>query len=81
MSKGSNRRPTDAEAFNNNFDAIFGRKSCCEHASDCAVHNEPAYPAGPCDCKLITGEIGTVDCGITFKKGEQDGDVKHRPGG
>jgi len=21
------------------------------HASDCAVHNEPAYPAGPCDCK------------------------------
>jgi hypothetical protein len=22
------------------------------HASDCAVHNEPAYPAGPCDCHL-----------------------------
>jgi hypothetical protein len=21
------------------------------HASDCATHNEPAYPAGPCDCK------------------------------
>ena len=20
------------------------------HASDCAVHNAPAYPAGPCDC-------------------------------
>jgi hypothetical protein len=20
------------------------------HASDCAVHNGPAYPAGPCDC-------------------------------
>ncbi len=20
------------------------------HASDCAVHNEPAMPAGPCDC-------------------------------
>lgn len=20
------------------------------HQSDCAVHNEPAYPAGPCDC-------------------------------
>jgi hypothetical protein len=20
------------------------------HASDCAVHNEPAYPAGACDC-------------------------------
>ncbi len=22
----------------------------CGHASDCAVHNEPAMPAGPCDC-------------------------------
>lgn len=21
-----------------------------EHASDCAVHNEPALPRGPCDC-------------------------------
>jgi hypothetical protein len=21
-----------------------------KHWSDCAVHNEPAYPAGPCDC-------------------------------
>lgn len=28
-----------------------GRESC-EHASDCAVHNEPALPAGPCDCGL-----------------------------
>jgi hypothetical protein len=23
---------------------------CCPHDSDCAVHNEPAYPAEPCDC-------------------------------
>ena len=22
------------------------------HASDCAVHSEPAYQAGPCDCHL-----------------------------
>ena len=22
-----------------------------KHKSDCAVHNEPAYPAGPCDCE------------------------------
>lgn len=21
-----------------------------DHASGCATHNEPAYPAGPCDC-------------------------------
>jgi len=23
-----------------------------QHASDCAMHSEPAYPAGPCDCHL-----------------------------
>lgn len=28
-----------------NFPSMLGL-----HASDCAVHNEPAYPAGPCDC-------------------------------
>lgn len=22
----------------------------CPHAADCAVHNDPAMPAGPCDC-------------------------------
>ena len=22
----------------------------CGHWSDCAVHNEPAFPAGPCNC-------------------------------
>ncbi|WP_332259054.1 Gp49 family protein [Delftia acidovorans] len=24
----------------------------CGHASSCAVHNEPAMPAGPCDCSI-----------------------------
>ena len=23
-----------------------------QHDSDCAVHNEPAYPAGKCDCSV-----------------------------
>lgn len=23
------------------------------HDSDCSVHNEPAYPAGPCDCGAL----------------------------
>lgn len=23
---------------------------CCNHDSDCAVHNAPALPVGPCDC-------------------------------
>ena len=22
----------------------------CYHTSDCAVHNEPAFPSGPCNC-------------------------------
>jgi len=26
-----------------------------EHASDCAVHNMPAYPNGPCDCGRTLG--------------------------
>lgn len=21
------------------------------HTSDCAIYNEPAFPAGPCDCQ------------------------------
>jgi hypothetical protein len=25
---------------------------CCEHDSDCAVHNAPALPVGPCDCSV-----------------------------
>ena len=25
------------------------------HASDCAQHNEPAYPNGPCDCGAVKG--------------------------
>jgi hypothetical protein len=30
-------------------DAIAA-KSASQHSSDCAVHNMPAYPNGPCDC-------------------------------
>jgi len=25
-------------------------RKAIQHASDCAVHNGPAYEAGPCDC-------------------------------
>ena len=35
------------------------------HASDCAVHNAPAFPAGPCDCptgdRLFTNDDQTWD--------------------
>lgn len=35
-------------------EALRGCQSgACGHASDCAVHNEPAYPAGPCSCGFI----------------------------
>jgi hypothetical protein len=30
-----------------------------QHYSDCAVHNEPALPAGPCDCGGYTEETTT----------------------
>ena len=30
------------------------------HASDCSVHNEPAYPKGPCDCGA-TNSLYTAD--------------------
>lgn len=30
------------------------RRDCYPHASSCAVHNEPAFPAGPCDCREST---------------------------
>jgi hypothetical protein len=26
---------------------------CCWHDSDCAIHNMPAYPAGPCNCTRL----------------------------
>lgn len=29
-------------------EAVQKRKM--QHASDCAIHNGPALPAGPCDC-------------------------------
>ena len=57
---------TATDAYRDNFDSIFKkvplgpqlilkpRTGCqegkCGHDSDCAVHNEPAYPAGSCDC-------------------------------
>jgi hypothetical protein len=28
-------------------------KDGVEHASDCAVHNAPAYPVGECDCGIL----------------------------
>lgn len=39
-------------------DAVLGCQcDACRirpHASDCAVHNMPAYPNGPCNCERPT---------------------------
>ena len=73
--KGSKQRPTDMDKFNEGFDRIF------VIAPKSTMYEDLFTPVDAGDCKLITGEIGTIDCGITFKKGGRDGDVKHRPGG
>lgn len=41
-----------------------------EHASDCAVHNEPAYPNGPCDC----GAVQTVTYPPEMLPSAEEGD-------
>jgi hypothetical protein len=35
------------------IETLRARLSAPEHWSDCAVHSEPAYPAGECDCGLV----------------------------
>lgn len=57
---------------------LQGETGNVEHASDCALHNAPALPVGPCDCgatpelyseselrraeDLLSGEPDTEDC-------------------
>jgi hypothetical protein len=40
------------------------------HWSDCAVHNGPAYPAGPCDCGV---EKESDALTIAYQSGYYDG--------
>lgn len=37
------------------------KRVCCGHDSDCAVHNEPAMPAGECDCGYTGPDLRFVD--------------------
>jgi hypothetical protein len=40
------------------------------HASDCAVHNGPAYPAGECDCGVAQEiEQSEIFCGVDYADG------------
>jgi hypothetical protein len=50
-------------------DAVIPLVPAIQHWSDCAVHNEPAYTKGDCDCGGYTIPpaaqrqwVGTVDC-------------------
>lgn len=38
----------------------------CEHYSDCAIHNEPAYPNGECNCGGYVSPLPTEDWTIEF---------------
>jgi hypothetical protein len=53
-------------------------ESAMNHASDCAVHNAPAYDAGPCDC--VRGADGylseRVFDGVRYL--DQESAAKHR---
>lgn len=40
---------------------MASREICCGHLSDCAVHNEPAYPAGPCSCGFDSGRLSGIE--------------------
>ena len=40
-----------------------------QHASDCAVHNEPAFPAAPCDCGAVEGSSIRVTYNSIFTEG------------
>jgi hypothetical protein len=43
------------QRFNAALGMIARQKTSVHHASDCAVHNGPAYEEGPCDCGAIKG--------------------------
>ena len=49
-------REVEADTSDDALDKIMRKldltkKSETQHASDCATHNAPAYPAGKCDCR------------------------------
>lgn len=50
VSKSSVHRALAVPAVSHDADGVVIETKA--HASDCAVHNEPAYPAGPCDCGI-----------------------------
>jgi hypothetical protein len=48
---------------------VWPENKTFSHWSDCAVHNGPAYPAGPCDCGAW--HRNNWRCGHGWLRGEQ----------
>lgn len=51
-------RQVGADESDDALDRIMGKldlkkKSEAQHASDCALHNAPAFKAGACDCGAL----------------------------
>jgi len=49
---------------------IAPQQELVQHWSDCAVHNGPAYPAGPCDCGMAQEPDALT---IAYQSGYHDG--------
>ena|SRR3990167_3685277 len=48
----SNKRSPIVNSSSPQSHAQIARGPALQHSSDCALHNDPAYPAGPCSCGL-----------------------------
>jgi hypothetical protein len=66
------------KALQDNARLTSNTKWYLKHASDCATHNEPALPVGPCDCEFERLEI--TACDGEFIYDHQDGRWYSRAG-
>ena len=46
----------------------------CKHDSDCAIHNAPALPVGPCDCSLSEASYSMDEIIHAWEQAGIDGD-------
>ena len=45
---------------------------CCPHASDCATHNMPDFPSGPCDCEAGDKGLTADEAAVVERMAEND---------
>ncbi len=58
--QNENLKPVESETIERG-----NERTNVTHRSDCATHNEPAYPNGPCDCGV--DDEHPASCGGTFE--------------